>query len=711
VSKAKFVFSFDIETAGQPSRSEELSLDVIKVGKLPSSHLRIEDDGVSKMHAYIEVAATGDVVVMDLGSATGTFVNNAKVNKTKLASGDTIKLGNTTIKVRYRPATDADHAVLAGAAPAAKPAPAAPVAKAAPAAPAAPKPAAPVAAAPAPVAAVAAAAAPAAAKASPFAAKPAGAAAAPSASKPFAPSASPFAAAKAQLASPFAQARRAADEPDADDLDDDVAYYRINPVAPAVEASEVETAGQAIEVQVLWGDYDALQVSHLSPPRSFVVGESLGKDVPDFQMESEFLGFARYPVTVVESGATYVVIPNGATGEVRTGEVKRTIAELNSAGVLASSGALPGALQYRLNENDVARVKYRGFTFQVKMVAQGKRIAGGVTLDPTPAYYVGGAAAFVAALMAAFILSDPGGGTLNVDTVDLNNRLVQSLINPPEPPPEEQQPTTASSSGGQGARARDDEGAMGRESSRRTNNRYAIQGNARPEDQQMARQQAVEQARNAGILGTLASMTGSFNAPTSPYGAATAVGADPMSALGAMMGTNIGENAGMGGLGLRGSGIGGGGMGVGTIGAGGFGTIGHGGGTGTGSGYGRDVGGDLGARSGAVPRVVPAGNADVRGSLPADVIRRVIQRNIGQIRFCYEQGLHSRPDLSGRVGVRFIISPSGGVQTAMVASTTLGDARVESCIAGAVRRLSFPAPDGGGVVIVTYPFMLNTSGQ
>jgi hypothetical protein len=46
----------------------------------------------------------------------------------------------------------------------------------------------------------------------------------------------------------------------------------------------------------------------------------------------------------------------------------------------------------------------------------------------------------------------------------------------------------------------------------------------------------------------------------------------------------------------------------------------------------------------------------------------------------------------------------------MVAGSSLGNRSVETCIAGAVRRWSFPAPDGGGIVIVNYPFMLTSSG-
>jgi TonB family protein len=80
------------------------------------------------------------------------------------------------------------------------------------------------------------------------------------------------------------------------------------------------------------------------------------------------------------------------------------------------------------------------------------------------------------------------------------------------------------------------------------------------------------------------------------------------------------------------------------------------------------------------------------------------------VRFCYEQELAQRPDLAGRVTVSFIISATGSVQTASVMNTTLNNARVESCVVAAVRRWTFPAPDGGGVVGVNYPFVLDSTG-
>src|SRR6478752_1845280 len=80
-------------------RTETLTQDIIKVGKLSSSHLRIDDEAVSRMHAVIEIAGPGEIYIIDLGSTKGTLVNGQKVNKTKLQSGDQIILGGTKLVV------------------------------------------------------------------------------------------------------------------------------------------------------------------------------------------------------------------------------------------------------------------------------------------------------------------------------------------------------------------------------------------------------------------------------------------------------------------------------------------------------------------------------------------------------------------------------------------------------------------------------------
>lgn len=90
--------------------------------------------------------------------------------------------------------------------------------------------------------------------------------------------------------------------------------------------------------------------------------------------------------------------------------------------------------------------------------------------------------------------------------------------------------------------------------------------------------------QQAGILGLQAQESGHFLA--SPHGGAYATGNDDEDVWGGLTGTEVGEAAGSGGLGLIGTGRGGGGWGDGTIGLGTNGLIGHGGGGGVGQGFG-----------------------------------------------------------------------------------------------------------------------------
>ncbi len=101
----------------------------------------------------------------------------------------------------------------------------------------------------------------------------------------------------------------------------------------------------------------------------------------------------------------------------------------------------------------------------------------------------------------------------------------------------------------------------------------------------------------------------------------------------------------------------------------------------------------------------------IQGGLDRDQIAAVIQRNIGQIIYCYEQGLQTSPSLSGRVTMDFVIGGNGRVRTAQVANTSLRSQAVENCIAGRLRNWTFPQPKGQVDVKVSYPFVLRRVGQ
>lgn len=76
---------------------------------------------------------------------------------------------------------------------------------------------------------------------------------------------------------------------------------------------------------------------------------------------------------------------------------------------------------------------------------------------------------------------------------------------------------------------------------------------------------------------------------------------------------------------------------------------------------------------------------------------------------CYKAGLAQDPTLFGRVVVDFVISGSGRVVSATVASDTLAQPAVSACTAIAVKRWKFPNPRGGGDVVVSYPFDFTAS--
>jgi FHA domain len=787
VSNLRVPIKFDIYRGDEYQRSESFSEPIIKIGKVASSHLRLEDDVASRMHAMIEVTGPNEVYIIDLGSAAGTFVNGQKTNKARLSTGDEIVVGETRLFVEIGADAGDEEATMAvdrsqagldfaqpeeyagyqGQPPQQKGTlhgMQAPILHAAAQAhaqqpparasvppqsfgpptgqppqfagtqqgPAYAPPAAPRAAAPNPFG-------------NPFAApgtQPPGGMASPFAApapgtQPPGGMASPFAAPAQQA---YAQPQYAEPAPEAGGYDGyaDQGYggqdyqqagghdqyedpeqvrYGLIASAPAPTSDEVETSDRAVEVIVMWGDNAVLSVDHLNPIRSYYVGESTddkGRPTADYLIGSELLGTERMPIVVDAGGGPAVVIPAGSSGDVTVGADRMDLASIVASGRAQPCTELAGAYQFPLPAGATARVMYRGLTFVVRPVNAGK-VVGMAGAHSNPRDYIWTFLSF--AIHALFLLMmyfmPPGGSALSLDLLSEDSRLAKYLMEPPETVEEEtpdwlQNSEADESEGGKGKRHKDEEGQMGKESAQKTKNKYGIQGPADNADPHMAREAAKEEAKNAGILGVLSQQVGSWNSPTSPYGQDTALGYDPMSALGALMGDQIGENFGFGGLGLRGTGRGGGGTGEGTIGLGNVGTIGHGAGGGSGSGYGRGAGGFRG-RDAKVPSI-RSGNADVRGSLSKEVIRRVIQRHINEVRFCYEQELNSRPDLSGRVQVKFIISPSGAVQAANVESSTLNAARAEGCIAQAVRRWTFPAPDGGGIVIVSYPFVLENAG-
>ena len=154
------------------------------------------------------------------------------------------------------------------------------------------------------------------------------------------------------------------------------------------------------------------------------------------------------------------------------------------------------------------------------------------------------------------------------------------------------------------------------------------------------------------------------------------------------------DTLGLGGLGSRGS----------TGGLGGLGTQGRiPDGT---SGYGTG-GGHFGRTGGESQAAV--GDPIILGALDKAAIDGVIRRHLAQIRYCYQRELTKDPELAGKVVVKFVISADGTVRQASVKSSTMDNASVEQCVAARIERMVFPEVQGGGIVIVAYPFVFKSA--
>jgi hypothetical protein len=108
--------------------------------------------------------------------------------------------------------------------------------------------------------------------------------------------------------------------------------------------------------------------------------------------------------------------------------------------------------------------------------------------------------------------------------------------------------------------------------------------------------------------------------------------------------------------------------------------------------------------AGALGATLPEGMS----SLSKQGIRDVIRGRIGEVRACYEAALDVWPHLAGRAAPQFIIASDGSVAVIHTSESSVDNPALECCINTAVRGWRFGQPTGGGFVVVTYPFVLNT---
>jgi hypothetical protein len=713
----KTSLTFRIFKGDQLLRTETLAQPVIKIGKLSSSHLRIDDDLVSRMHAVIEVTPTGEISIIDLGSTKGTIVNGQKVNKATLQSGDSILLGDTKIMLTVEVEEAEVAPAPAAAAAAAAAAPAAAAAAAAPAMTAAappPRPGVPPPPGIRPPMPPARTAAPAAPSFGADAAEdvggpryievagmlqdsvievrhlrnPRGGKRSPLTYGLFGIGALSLLVAMTAFyhGISVAKANKKALDKWTEELKLPITDFRPRRLNPGWDLMAFGGLGAGL-LMLTWGVARSLD-ERRSP--YFRIGQGQGVEFPTSDAPSE-----SFPLVAPQGDDFVFSWAEGMKGEMML-EGKTTPLEQ-----MPKTGPIPHKARIR--------VQLGATTFLVSSVPAPRHklttLLG--SLDAMLFTFVGVSALVHGAILILMYLVPVGTKGTFGEGEGEDSRYTKVQVKPPEEPKKVETITEDKKdepSGGTGTKMAGEEGKMGKKDSTRQSGQYAMKNNGA--DPQVAKNARMEMAKSSGVLGVLRAQQGGAFASITGTGDFSS-GLDDRDVYGGLIGNEVGEMAGGWGYGVSGTGAGGGGTGMGTIGTGSYGTIGHGSGTGSGYGVGSGRGGMHG-RSAGTPKVA-IGSATAVGDLDKNTIRRYVRQKLPQIEYCYQKQLIVSPGLAGTVNTAFTIDGNGRVIA--VKASGIGNSEVESCVADTIRSIQFPKPTGGGMVQVTsYPFTFRPAG-
>ncbi len=650
---SELILQVDILEDGQVVDSHELSDKKIKVGKLASSQLHLDDPKVSRIHAVLERQGDGTYQAIDLGSASGTYINGTKITKGVVRNGDELRFGETTVRVTIVDLVARRQAQQEAAA------------------------------------------------AQAVTEVPEG----------------HIELEDGTVVEPFTMEGYYDDAGnyipgyyDHDGLyhygygyyDDEGAWQVAHgfydpegewvptppPEGERPSDTELYTAqffsddsGGVLEIAYLWSDA-VLDVQTFKKPRSVFIG---GDETNDYVLEDQRLTHPKFPLVVFEEHQGYRVVFTGQMqGTIQREGEQYSLDEAIEQGLARPSSAVQGGFELAMTRGTSVRLDFGRNTFLLHFTSMPAMVAGAsIGLEGAPFFYQSVSLALhVAFMLLVFMLPDGYGG-LELSGLDLDDRFAEMDLDPEDEEEEEDE-----------LDAFEDD----------SDPEDAQEAEAPPEDREVTEEDIEIEGADDMDEDELQDARDQFIAQEA--GALAALG-DPQSAIGPDMNTNlVGLDTDVAGDGTFGFGA----EGPGRIGAGdgeGLGHAGVGGGTGPGG------GGTGGTPSGSLdhetlnPTVVPQ-EPVTEGALDREIIQRVVRQNRRDIQNCYEAELNRDPTLQGRITMQWVISPSGDVVSASVQESTMNNSAVEQCMAQRIQRWSFPAPDGGGIVRVNYPFNFST---
>ena len=87
-----------ILSAGMTGRTQELKVDKTTIGRVEDNTLQITEPSVSSHHAEILLQGS-DVMVRDLNSTNGTFINGEKITEKVIKPGQILRLGQIELRL------------------------------------------------------------------------------------------------------------------------------------------------------------------------------------------------------------------------------------------------------------------------------------------------------------------------------------------------------------------------------------------------------------------------------------------------------------------------------------------------------------------------------------------------------------------------------------------------------------------------------------
>lgn len=639
------MLTFEIFRGSTPLMRKEFREQSITIGRGASALLPIDDPQLSELHAVVNVEEDGSISLLDLGSENGLVLRGQQVSNATLNHGDIFSVGDLQFRITVTQAQSS----------AASPAPVA-ASRPAPAAPA-----------------------------------------------------------------PVRMGQRPVLTPD--DADEEEPELPTEPVMDFILRSGTaqgslgvnKKRSRVLEVNQIWGQ-SLLDTKHFSRTmgHSVTIGAAVGWKwhflgidmgwVPsplhmvlpyappmwsevasdwrdDFYAPDEHLGSREHTLFELADEEYTAVILKGWGGFADIDGKRYSFDQLVDAGRAAKT-----AKGYEVPMTDDIRlmIDIDGVMFFSHMVYEGQQLLQRNTEDVDyPFVAIVSFMVFLGLMFGLVMYFSPKPPENDIS--EIPDRFVELLLEKPEIKKEKKKPDT-NPDAGEGAKAKKEEGKVGK--------KKAKMDKAKGNKVEVKKKELDRQvAENAGVLGALrdaGALDGMFGS--------SGLDANLTGGIGGLIGAK-GAQFGAGGLGARGSGLGGGGS---AEGLGGLGTKGIGSGR---SGFGSG-GGNFGKKStGGLSQV--GGDPIILGALDRSLIDEVIKRHMNQIKYCYQRELTKNPSLAGKIVIKFTIAKDGSVSSASRKTSTMGNASVEQCVVGRFMRMQFPQPKGGGIVIVSYPFLFS----